>query len=54
MKLIAEKLGKTDKLDRLRYERDNGSSTETAMPRQGILPHDLIQDRKSTRLNSSH
>ncbi len=42
MKLIAEKLGKTDKLDRLRYLRHNGSSTETAMPRQGILPHDLI------------
>ncbi|MCY0916362.1 hypothetical protein [Massilia antarctica] len=42
MQLIAEKLGKSDKLDRLRYLRDDGSSTETAMPRQGILPHDLV------------
>ena len=42
MKLIAEKLGKSDKLDRLRYVRDDGSTTETAMPRQGTLPHDLI------------
>jgi hypothetical protein len=42
MKLIAEKLGKADKLDRLRYVRADGSSTETAMPRQGTLPHDLI------------
>ncbi|MFB9245971.1 hypothetical protein IV454_17945 [Massilia antarctica] len=42
MQLIAEKLGKSDKLDRLRYVRDDGSSTQTAMPRQGILPHDLV------------
>lgn len=42
MKLIAEKLGKTDKLDRLRYVRRDGSSTACSMPRQGILPHDLI------------
>lgn len=42
MKLIAEKQGKADKLDRLRYVRADGSSTETAMPRQGTLPHDLI------------
>ncbi len=42
MKLIAEKLGKADKRDRLRYVRADGSTTETAMPRQGTLPHDLI------------
>lgn len=42
MKLIAEKRGKADKLDRLRYLRADASSTETAMPRQGTLPHDLI------------
>jgi hypothetical protein len=42
MKLIAEKLAKTDKCDRLRYLRADGSTTETMMPRQGTLPHDLI------------
>jgi len=42
MKLIAEKHSKTDKLDRLRYMREDGSSTECSMPRQGTLPHDLI------------
>ncbi len=33
MKLIAEKLGKADKTDRLRFVRADGSATETAMPR---------------------
>jgi hypothetical protein len=42
MKLIAERLGRTDKLDRLRCIRRDGSVTTTAMPRQGILPHDLL------------
>lgn len=42
MKLIAEKLGKTDKLDRLGYVREDGSLIACLMPRQGILPHDLI------------
>lgn len=42
MELIAEKLGKTDKLVRLRYVREDGSFTACSMPRQGILPHDLI------------
>lgn len=42
MKLIAEKLGKADKLDRLRYIRQDGSTTACSMPRQGTLPHDLI------------
>jgi hypothetical protein len=42
MQLIAHKLGKSDKLDRLTYRRADGSMTEAVMPRQGILPHDLI------------
>jgi hypothetical protein len=42
MKLIAEKRSRTDKYDVLRFLRDDGSSTEAAMPRQGILPHDLV------------
>lgn len=42
MKLTAQKLGKSDKLDRLTYQRADGSTTETMMPRQGTLPHDLI------------
>ena len=42
MKLIAEKLGKHDKVDRLRFVRADGSETQCAMPRQGTLPHDLI------------
>jgi hypothetical protein len=42
MKLIAEKLGKNDKMDRLRYVRADDSTTDAQMPRQGILPHDLV------------
>jgi hypothetical protein len=42
MKLIAEKRSKTDKYDLLRFVRNNGSVTEAVMPRQGILPHDLV------------
>jgi hypothetical protein len=42
MKLIAEKLGRSDKLDRLLYLRPDGTRTQSAMPRQGILPHDLL------------
>ena len=42
MKLIAERQGRNDKLDRLRCIRRDGSETATAMPRQGILPHDLV------------
>ena len=42
MKLLAHKLGKSDKLDGLTYVRADGSTTETKMPRQGTLPHDLI------------
>jgi len=42
MKLIAEKLGKSDKNDRLRFVRADGTQTQTVMPRQGTLPHDLV------------
>jgi hypothetical protein len=54
MKLIAEKLGKADKLDRLRYVRADGSGTETVMPRQGILPHDLVHYVVETTLGLRH
>ena len=42
MKLIAEKRSRTDKYDVLRLVRNNGSCTDALMPRQGILPHDLV------------
>jgi hypothetical protein len=42
VKLRAERLGRADKLDRLRCIRGDGSETVTSMPRQGILPHDLL------------
>lgn len=42
MKLTATKSGKSDKLDLLRCERPDGTHTSVPMPRQGILPHDLI------------
>jgi hypothetical protein len=36
------KRSKTDKYDVLRFVRNNGSCTDALMPRQGILPHDLV------------
>ncbi|MBZ2208895.1 hypothetical protein [Massilia soli] len=42
MKLIATKHGKSDKYDSLLCIRGDGTQTSVAMPRQGILPHDLI------------
>ena len=42
MRLIAEKRSSRDKYDVLRFVRNNGSATDALMPRQGILPHDLI------------
>ena len=42
MKLVAEKLGQREKHDLLRLVRDDGSACEIRMPRQGILPHDLV------------
>jgi hypothetical protein len=42
MQLIAEKLGKSEKCDRLRFVRSDGTETQISMPRQGTLPHDLV------------
>lgn len=42
MQLIVSKQGKNDKYDQLRCLRSDGSTTGTMMPRQGVLPHDLI------------
>lgn len=42
MKLIARKLEAAGKYDRLRVVRDDGSETGCEMPRQGVLPHDLV------------
>ena len=42
MQLLARKLGKADKSDLLVCTRDDGSTTQVAMPRQGVLPHDLV------------
>ena len=54
MQLIAQKLGKNDKHDRLAFVRADGSSAETAMPRQGILPHDLVHFVVESRLPFQH
>jgi hypothetical protein len=42
MKLIAVKRSKNDRYDTLRCVRRDGSQTSAQMPRQGVLPHDLI------------
>lgn len=42
MKLFATRAGRADKYDQLRCVRRDGSTTGCAMPRQGILPHDLV------------
>jgi hypothetical protein len=42
MLLIAEKRSSSDQYDFLRFIRNNGSASAADMPRQGILPHDLI------------
>ena len=42
MKLIAIKHSKSDRYDTLRCVRGDGSQTTAQMPRQGVLPHDLI------------
>lgn len=54
MKLIAEKLGKGDKNDRLRFVRADGSEAQIAMPRQGALPHDLVHFVVESALTSKH
>lgn len=42
MKLIVARQGRADKYDRLDCVRRDGSATACLMPRQGILPHDLV------------
>lgn len=42
VRLIAEKRGKADKYDHLRFVRSDASVTHSPMPRQGTLPHDLV------------
>jgi hypothetical protein len=42
MKLLARKLGKADRHDLLVCTRADGSTTQVQMPRQGVLPHDLV------------
>ena len=42
MKMLARKLGKADRNDLLVCTRADGSTTQVAMPRQGVLPHDLV------------
>jgi hypothetical protein len=54
MKLIAEKLGKADKADRLRFLRADGTQTQAAMPRQGTLPHDLLHYVVESALRLEH
>jgi hypothetical protein len=50
VKLIARKSGLQDKYDRLRCIREDGSTTEVEMPRQGKLPHDLVHAVIESRL----
>ncbi|MGZ5202693.1 MAG: hypothetical protein ACXWC4_23265 [Telluria sp.] len=54
MKLIATKQGKADKYDHLRCVRRDGSETSCPMPRQGILPHDLVHYVVETGLGWRH
>jgi len=42
VKLVAIRGKSSDRRDRLRYCRQDGSSIEIDLPRQGILPHDLV------------
>jgi hypothetical protein len=50
VKLIAFKLEQAGKYDRLRVVRDDGSETACDMPRQGVLPHDLVHAVVESRL----
>lgn len=50
MKLIARKMEAAGKYDRLLVRRDDGSETGCEMPRQGVLPHDLVHAVVESRL----
>jgi len=54
MKLTATKSAKADKLDHLLCTRADGTSTSVAMPRQGVLPHDLIHFVVESTLGYRH
>lgn len=54
MKLVVTKSGKADKYDRLRCIRRDGSETACDMPRQGILPHDLVHYVVESALGYRH
>ena len=54
MKLTARKLGKADKHDLLVCTRADGSTAQVAMPRQGVLPHDLLHYVVETALPFRH
>lgn len=54
MRLIATKQGRRDKYDALRCVRRDGSATTASMPRQGILPHDLLHYVVETALGYRH
>jgi hypothetical protein len=54
MKLIAVKQGKTDKYDLLRCVRHDGTTASAPMPRQGILPHDLMHYVVESALRYRH
>ena len=54
MKLTARKLGKSDRNDLLICTRDDGTTTQVAMPRQGVLPHDLLHYVVETALPFRH
>lgn len=54
MKLTATKSAKSDKLDHLVCERSDGTRTSVVMPRQGILPHDLIHFVVESTLGYRH
>ena len=54
MKLTARKLGHSDRNDLLVCTREDGSTTQVAMPRQGVLPHDLLHYVVETALPFRH
>jgi len=54
MKLYASKSDKNEKYDQLRCVRRDGTVTTTMMPRQGVLPHDLIHYVVETTLDYQH
>ena len=54
MRLIATKLGSGKRADRLRFLREDGTGSDVPMPRQGILPHDLVHYAVESTLGLTH